>query len=678
MVALETSFLLVLLVISSFAPGFFIVRRLPWSPGEKLCGSIGLSLALVYLASLGIYCFVPGGGPIGAVPYAAVTLISTGLALASWRDIVRLFQTPRVRRMATGYAFLLGWTLLLLSIIRNYAGAGWSRDWLEHFQRSLFFIDRFPVNTEIIPGYILPARPPLMNVVAGFFLVQTRDSFENYQVIFCFLNLLLFLPCCLMLPRLAGPRRTRILPLVALFAASPVVMEDVTYTWTKAFAAFYIVLAIYCYLTGWNKRDPIRILAAFLAISAGMLAHYSAGPYLVFLTLHYLAFVFWKRPRKWREVAIIGASCTLFLATWFGWSLANYGFQGTFESNTSVISSRQYQGNNLNKISGNLYDSIVPTVLRDPALFDEFQQPTLAGKIRDAFFISYQTNVLLNMGILGGPLVIWLLVNSLRRPPGTRTERNFWLELVPFSVVVGIASAGERDPFGLAHLTLLPMAALGLTLLASAFPWGRIMTVLVMVGCLVDFSMGVFLQVHLESLENTSDRTVFAGVEFDDAGGQVGKPGPDSLSTDAWNNWVAKHKMMVAQEWSAAIEHHVQGDAQLQARWGGILKRLQEWIAEDGVYWHGWYARHGGSVTFLGDDIGGSCGVCTAVIEGVLLLVMLGLMAAVARESWNVPISASTPQRGPKRPSPSRTPVSARGPRSVDRRKGQRSVQRHK
>lgn len=635
MAALEAVFLLVLLLVLSFAPGFFILRRLSWSPAEKLCGSVGLSLALVYLASWGIYCWAPGTGPIDVLPYAAVSLAAAGLGLASWRDAVRLWHTPRTRNMAKGYGFLLLWSLLLFGIIRGYAGAGWAADWLEHFQRSLFFIDRFPTDNPIFPGYILPARPPLMNVIAGFFLTLTRDSFENYQIIFCFLNLLLFLPCCLMLPRLAGPRRTRILPLVALFAASPVMMEHVTYTWTKAFAAFYVVLAIYFYLAGWSKRDPWRMLAAFLALSAGLLAHYSAGPYAVFLTLHYLLYVFWKRPGRWREAATIGAACSLMLATWFGWSLSAYGFKGTFESNTSVTSSRAYPGSNFEKIAGNLADSILPVVLLHPDRFQQFNQPTRSGVIRDVFFISYQANAVLNMGITGGLVALWLLASSLRKPPGTAAERNFWLALIPFCVVVGVASTGERDSLGVAHLTLLPIAALGLTLIASAFPWRRAITVVVLAGCLVDFSFGVFLHVHLEGLENTPDRAVFSGVQFTATGGQIGKPGQDSLSMGAWGNWVLKHKDALAKEWRAIVMRHIQADPQMLARWNGILQQLQQWSGEDDLYWHGWFSRNGGSVTFLGDHVGGSSGAGTSVAEGLLVMLMLCLLAEVAREAWN-------------------------------------------
>ena len=72
MLVLQLALLLCLLLLCSLAPGFYCVRRLPWSPMEKLSGGIGLSLVLLYLASWGIYCFIPretGGA------FAAVSLI---------------------------------------------------------------------------------------------------------------------------------------------------------------------------------------------------------------------------------------------------------------------------------------------------------------------------------------------------------------------------------------------------------------------------------------------------------------------------------------------------------------------------------------------------------------------------------------------------------------------------
>jgi hypothetical protein len=473
----------------------------------------------------------------------------------------------------------------------------------------------------------------MMNVLAGPFLAIAGDRFEHYQVVFCFLNLLLFLPCCLMLPRFAGPRRTAILPLVALFAASPAIAEHATFTWTKAFTAFYVVLAVYFYLAGWSKRDGARMFAGFLALSAGMLAHYSAGPYAVFLTLHFLLVVFRTRPRKWREAFVIAACCGLFLATWFEWSRETYGLHRTLESNTSVSTSRQYTGRNLEKIAGNLYDSLVPAALHNPAYFSVFQQPLRAGWVRDIVFMSYQANALFDMGILGGPLALWLMLKSLRRPPRGRAERNFWLVFVPFVALLGIATTGERDPAGSAHLTLLSLAALGIALVASAFPWRPAVTALVIAGCLIDFSLGIFLNVHLESLENAPGAAIFAVAPYSNLESQRGMPVSASLSSYAWENWAMKHRPQVTQHWLDSLDGSARGAAPASPSAPALPATLQKWMQEDGRFWHGWYARHGGQVTFLGDRVAASFPAAATLAEALLILLMLTLLLTLARRA---------------------------------------------
>jgi len=55
MTAVQILGLLILLGVCTLCPGFFFIRKLRWSPLEKLCGAIGLSLVSIYLASFGIY-----------------------------------------------------------------------------------------------------------------------------------------------------------------------------------------------------------------------------------------------------------------------------------------------------------------------------------------------------------------------------------------------------------------------------------------------------------------------------------------------------------------------------------------------------------------------------------------------------------------------------------------------
>ena len=137
-----------------------------------------------------------------------------------------------------------------------------------------------------------------------------------------------------------------LLPLVGLFAMNPAVMQNATYTWTKLLTAFFVILALSLYLSAWRKRDSIRMTAAFVALAAGLLVHYSAGPYVVFFAVHYLLVVFRTRPAKWKELAAIAVASGLLLFTWFGWSIATYGSKPTFASNTSITASQQYEGSN--------------------------------------------------------------------------------------------------------------------------------------------------------------------------------------------------------------------------------------------------------------------------------------------------------------------------------------------
>jgi hypothetical protein len=615
MLAARLFLVLILLAVCSFVPGFFVVRRFRWNPLEKLCGSVGLSLIFLYLATGAIYILAPATQPSA---YFAVTAICAVLAVLARRDIRVLFGIARVRRALAGFGFLAVWSGVMLAMIRVYSGAGWAADWLEHFQRSLFFLQRFPVNTSIYPGYQLPARPPLMNVLGAFFLGQAGDRFEVFQFVFVFLNLLPFLACCLLMPALVGrPKRLgkwAVLPLAGIFAMSPLIMESATYTWTKALAAFFVILALSLYLTALRKGDSLRMIAAFLALSAGFLTHYSAGPYVVILTLHYLFTTFRKRGANFKELGVIAGLCGVLLFTWFGWSLAVYGTHTTVASNTAVTDSQRYQGSTLEKIGENLFDTVVPGIVRDPdRVMHTFDQPNLAGAVRDNAFVLYQTNLIFGMGVVGGPLVVLLLLGVLRRKRGDGPERSFWLLLVSTAVVLGIAVVGERDFNGLAHLTLLPVEILGLTWLAANFCWRRWAAWLILAGALVDFPLGVMLHARVENIENRPGHEVFGGLSFAHGRLALGVRGPDSLSQSCWQNWVEKHQYAVAGQWLAEIpQFHAEGPLFVRDSAGARL-RFQQMMGEDQTMWQGWYSRHGGSVTYFGDLFGEGWAPCVAL-----------------------------------------------------------------
>ena len=89
--------------------------------------------------------------------------------------------------------------------------------------------------------------------------------------------------------------------------------------------------------------------------------------------------------------------------------------------------------------------------------------------------------------------MVWLLCRFYRRGDvKARPEWRFWRIMIPFCVVAGVAVVGERDLFGSAHLTMLPLEVLGLSLIAASFPWRRKVAVWLLAGCAIDFGLGVF------------------------------------------------------------------------------------------------------------------------------------------------------------------------------------------
>src|SRR6476660_9761579 len=163
MIFAQSAITIALLVVSSLGPGLIFVRYLRWRPLETLCGSVGLSFLLLYFAAFAIYLLqLPG---VWAYGYTGAAAVST---IACARDIRRLWRHRETRASVCAFLALLGWLILLLLLVRNYSGANWSGDWFEHYERALFFSEHMPLDSKFLNGlYILPARPPMMNLLTA-------------------------------------------------------------------------------------------------------------------------------------------------------------------------------------------------------------------------------------------------------------------------------------------------------------------------------------------------------------------------------------------------------------------------------------------------------------------------------------------------------------------------------
>jgi hypothetical protein len=488
-----------LLAMDLVGPGLFLIRWLRWDPRETLCASLGLSLVLLFIASFVIH---ETGLPATA-SHGAVSLGCLVLSMACRRDILRLARHRQLRRQCVAFGGLCAWALLLLALVRHYSGGLYAGDWLEHYGRTRFFLGQRLEDMRFMEHFTLPARPPLMNLLAGHFLAQVGDEFEICQVIFLILNLLIYFPLVLFLPAFGARTRCGRILLTGFLMANPLLMQNVTWTWTKAFTGFFVLLGLWLYLTGWRRGKPARMMGAALSLSAGFLAHFSAGPYAACLALHYAIAVFPRRVAHWREVAAMTLVTVLVLGSWFGWSAARYGVSVTIGSNTTAAALRgESLPAALAKVARNLVYSFVPHPLHLPrGEFDAlFQQPSRLGYWRDYIFYFYQSNFVFSQGIVGGPLVLFLLFRAFRTGTGPKKERRFWLGFIVLSGLLGLAAHPSADPFGVAHICGQPLILLGVAFLAARYgTLPRAVQWLGLAGCLIDFAAGILLHFSLEN-----------------------------------------------------------------------------------------------------------------------------------------------------------------------------------
>lgn len=474
-------------------PGLCITRRLAWRAEERLCGAIGLSLIFIYLGAFAIHVFelLPGW-------YTSLTLVCASTSLLTLPAQARLLRSAAVRRALAGYGCLLVWTLLLLCLVRNYSGGACAWDWWEHYQRSLVFLEHRPWDSRY-GEMALPARPPLMNVVGAHFLSQVGSPYSIFQVVFTCLNLLVFFPLHLSLRLFGRGGRGPSVLLVGFLMASPMLLWNATWTWTKLLTAFFVVLGVCLYVVGWRRGDPTRTVAAFLSLAAGILTHYSAAPYAVFLAGHYVLFVLPGRRAWLRELAAVSAVCTALLATWFAWSAWKFGLAATLGSNTTVTGmAASSASENALKVFRNVVNSFVPHPLRlTPAEWrSQFDQPSQLGMVRDYAMTLYGNNFLFAIGSVGGFLVLFLVMREF-----ARRRRGVWFAaaFVVSTALLGIAVHPTADPLGVAQICGQPLILMGVAFLAARFTTlPRVLRWLGLGGVAADFALGVMLEFLLE------------------------------------------------------------------------------------------------------------------------------------------------------------------------------------
>lgn len=473
-----------------------VAARLTLAPAEKIVASAALSLLGVFLFAWGVYTLALPLTALWIVP----ALAGAGL-LSGWRSLREAFRDPGARELAIGQLFVTGWCIGWLSFVITYSGGGWALDWFEHWERARFFLERWPHDRLFLAFYPVPARPPLANVVTGAFLALTRIDFAHYQLLSTVFSSLVFLPAALLARRFGGGRGAGAMAALAvLLMLNPLFLQNATFAWTKLPTALFVLAALYFFLRAHDSDAPRPAATLFaLCLAAGILTHFSAGPYAVALGLGWVALgrPRWRDRAWWQTTLLAGLTGGLVLTTWFGWSLATYGVQGTFFSNTSAILHDPTPGAQLARMALNLRDTLVPHFLR-PVTSPILDQASTWGRARDWFFQLYQVNLLFGLGSVAW-VALWVVLRRAWR--GAAPDRRvFWTGFAGLVIVLGVCTHGTRDVWGLAHICLQSLVILGLAVLAARWRelGSRWRTALV-AGATVDFTAGIAFHFAVEN-----------------------------------------------------------------------------------------------------------------------------------------------------------------------------------
>ncbi|WP_415909753.1 hypothetical protein [Oleiharenicola sp. Vm1] len=461
------------------APWLRAVRR--WPETERLPLALAAALLTGYGAAFAVYLAGLDWRWFWLAPLA-------GLGLAWHRDTRAALRAPEIRGALLAYAAValacLGWQ----STVSVYSGAAWQVDWWEHYDRAQFFLARWPRDTLFATIYPLPARPPLVNLWAAALLGASGGAYFNYQIFLTLLSTLVVFPLWTLARRLdaAGPRW-----LVPALLASPLLVQNATFPWTKLAAAFFVLVA-WLQLTARDDNGG-RLVAAALALAGGMLAHYSTGPWIVALGLAWLLTRPAAAPARQLPLALAGAA--LVLLSWLGWSLAAYGAATTFTQNTTLaLAPALPPAERLAVAATNLAHTVAPFSFGpvEPWLV---AQASALGRARDFWFILYQTRAVWMCGLGGAVVLAWLALLRRESPP-----RRFAVLALPVVVVLGTVVHTQPDAFGLAHIALQPLALLGLAWIAgAAATLPRWLRALWLGGLAGDFAAGIALHFGVQS-----------------------------------------------------------------------------------------------------------------------------------------------------------------------------------
>src|SRR5262249_54301609 len=150
----------------------------------------------------------------------------------------------------------------------------------------------------------------------------------------------------------------------------------------------------------------------------------------------------------------------------------------------------------------------------------------------------------------------------------------------------------------------------------------------------------------VEGLENTPDHVVFTDPVYTDPGNFSVPSTYYSIGENSRSAWMLKHRVAVNRRWLAELPRGHEKDVYFRISWPRMEKQFRQEIADDAVNWQGWIARHGGSVTFLGDQVAGPTGRGTDwAAAALVLLFAISMWRMLRQAAVSQPAKSAAPRK---------------------------------
>jgi 4-amino-4-deoxy-L-arabinose transferase-like glycosyltransferase len=472
--------------------GWSLLGRVPGlDQAERFTGAWGVGYAV--LAAAEFLAFLTHA-PQPAF-HLGVLALMIAVTVLLWRRPP--LPDPDFWPLVGGWTLVYGHLLLIQALLPQYVGSDWWGDWHMHYEEAQVFLGRLPVTTEWVGAgrYTVASRTPLFNLAAAFLPAVLGDEFWTFQVADAALNSCWVAPVYLLLRELFDRRAARLGVLLA--ALNVWLLHNAWFTWPKMLAAYFLVLALCCYLRWLRQRAGGWFLACWLSGLLGFLTHQVAAVYLAALLLHAAVLLAarraaWPRPR---DLMLLPATAVLLLVPWYAWLSVQFGvgqvLGGTpvTQMDESALSPVNYFG----AVAYNLFASVVPVDLAG-ALWTGPR--TWDGIYRGLTAVYFS--------LVPGALTVSLslfLVADLVRARWSGLRRPEWSATWAFVLLGGLGAAllhPRAYTHGIAHAALFPSV-----LVLATLAWGRLSrgsrtwTGLVLAGMVLEFLALFWSHVYL-------------------------------------------------------------------------------------------------------------------------------------------------------------------------------------